>query len=134
VKEYPVRNRVRGVLISPDDATVTGLRIVVGPTGAGLRCVSNLVGFPHGTPEAHGLQVSTEGVTIRGFIINRFELAGVFLTSAAVQFSPDKAEGIDGTLRTLAHTPLGPWLLVLVAAGLVAFGLFSWTEARWRRV
>ena len=71
------------------------------------------------------------GGVARGVVV---ALAGVFLTSAAVQFSPDKAEGIDGTLRTLAHTPLGPWLLVLVAAGLVAFGLFSWTEARWRRV
>jgi hypothetical protein len=61
-------------------------------------------------------------------------LAGVFLLIAAIRFSPDKAEGIDGTLRAFAHTPLGPWLLVLVALGLVAFGLFSWCEARWRRV
>ncbi|MRT44967.1 DUF1206 domain-containing protein, partial [Xylella fastidiosa subsp. multiplex] len=33
-----------------------------------------------------------------------------------------------------AHTPLGPALLACVAAGLVLFGLFSFSMARWRRV
>jgi Domain of Unknown Function (DUF1206) len=61
-------------------------------------------------------------------------LAGVLLLIAAVRFQPARAEGIDGTLRTFAHTPLGPFILVLVAAGLIAFGLFSWCEARWRRI
>lgn len=61
-------------------------------------------------------------------------VTGVFLIVAAVRFSPSKAEGIDGALRAFAHTTLGPFLLILVALGLVAFGLFSWCEARWRRV
>ena len=37
-------------------------------------------------------------------------------------------------LRALAHTPLGPWLLVVVALGLVTLGVYSWCEARWRAV
>jgi hypothetical protein len=61
-------------------------------------------------------------------------LAGVFLIIAAARFSPSKAEGIDGSLRAFAHTPVGPVLLILVAPGLVAFGLFAWCEARWRAV
>jgi hypothetical protein len=61
-------------------------------------------------------------------------LVGVFLVIAAVRFSPAKAEGIDGSLRAFAHTPVGPLLLILVALGLVAFGMFSWCEARWRRI
>lgn len=61
-------------------------------------------------------------------------LAGVLLLTAAVRFQPARAEGIDGTLRTFAHTPLGPFVLALVAVGLIAFGLFSWCEARWRRI
>jgi hypothetical protein len=59
---------------------------------------------------------------------------GVFLAYAAVTFDPDKAKGIDGTLRELAGTPVGPWLLALVALGLVVFGVYSCCEARWRRV
>jgi hypothetical protein len=71
------------------------------------------------------------GGVARGAVV---VVAGVFLIIAAVRFSPSKAEGIDGSLRAFAHTPLGPVLLILVALGLVAFGLFSWCEARWRRV
>jgi hypothetical protein len=71
------------------------------------------------------------GGVARGAVI---ALTGVFLIIAAVLFSPSKAEGIDGSLRAFAHTPVGPFLLIPVALGLVAFGLFSWCEARWRRV
>jgi hypothetical protein len=71
------------------------------------------------------------GGIARGVVV---ALAGVFLIIASMRFSPSKAEGIDGTLRAFAHTPLGPVLLVVVALGLVAFGLFSCCEARWRRV
>ncbi len=63
-----------------------------------------------------------------------FALAGIFLVIAAVKYNPGEAKGLDGTLRTVASTPLGPWLLVLVALGLVAFGVYSWCEARWRKV
>lgn len=60
--------------------------------------------------------------------------AGVFLIVAAVDASPQQAKGVDSALRALARTPLGPWLLVAVAAGLTVFGLYSFCEARWRDV
>jgi hypothetical protein len=60
--------------------------------------------------------------------------AGIFLIVAAVQANPHDAKGVDSTLRALAHTPLGPWLLVVVAAGLLIFGAFSFCEARWQRL
>lgn len=63
-----------------------------------------------------------------------FVLAGILLVDAAIRFDPADAEGIDGTLRTFTRTPLGPALLVVVALGLVTFGVFSWCEARWRRI
>jgi Domain of Unknown Function (DUF1206) len=71
------------------------------------------------------------GGTARGVV---FVTAGVFLVVAAVRSQPQQAKGIDSALRALAVTPLGPWLLVLVAIGLVMFGAFSCCEARWRRV
>ena len=71
------------------------------------------------------------GGVARGIV---FMTAGVFLVIAAAEAKPGQAKGIDSSLRTLAHTPGGPWLLVLVAIGLVMFGLFSCCEARWRRV
>jgi hypothetical protein len=63
-----------------------------------------------------------------------FVTAGVFLVVAAVDVQPGQAKGIDSALRTLAATPGGPWLLVIVAIGLIMFGLFSACESRWRRV
>jgi hypothetical protein len=63
-----------------------------------------------------------------------FATVGIFLIIAAQDANPRQAKGIDSALRALAHTPLGPWLLVVVAAGLVVFGVYSWCEARWRAV
>jgi Domain of Unknown Function (DUF1206) len=71
------------------------------------------------------------GTTARGIV---FSVIGVFLVAAAVTFDPAKAQGLDGALRKLATTPLGPWLLVAVALGLVIFGVYSWCEARWREI
>ena len=71
------------------------------------------------------------GGAARGLV---FAVAGCFAVSAAVKYEPDKAKGLDNTIRSFADTPAGPWLLVCVAAGLVLFGLFSFAMARWRRV
>ncbi|MFD5714532.1 DUF1206 domain-containing protein [Streptomyces pharetrae] len=71
------------------------------------------------------------GGVARGLV---YAAAGVFVVIAAVDYDPGKAKGLDGTLRALAGTPAGPWLLALVALGLAVFGLFSVALARYRRV
>jgi Domain of Unknown Function (DUF1206) len=71
------------------------------------------------------------GTTARGLI---FALAGVLVIDAAVTYSPSKAGGIDKALLTLRNQPLGEFLLILAALGLIIFGLYGLCEARWRRV
>jgi len=71
------------------------------------------------------------GYLTRGAV---FCVAGAFGITAAVSFDPRKAQGLDGSLRQTAATPLGPWLLFAIALGLATFGLYSWCEARWRVV
>lgn len=71
------------------------------------------------------------GNTARGLVAGA---AGVFLAYAALTFQPDKAQGLDGTLREFAATPAGRWGLVAVAAGVLIFGLYSFCEARYRKV
>lgn len=71
------------------------------------------------------------GGAARGLV---FAAAGCFAVRAAIDYEPDRAKGLDDTIRSFAHTPAGPWLLVCVAAGLVLFGLFSFAMARWRRI
>jgi fumarate reductase subunit D len=63
-----------------------------------------------------------------------FGLVGVFLIEAAVDYNPNKAVGLDGALAKLAHNSYGPFLLGIVAAGLVAFGIYSLTDARYRQI
>jgi len=70
------------------------------------------------------------GGIARGLV---FLIAGIFLIVAAAEANPGQAKGIDSALRALAAAPFGPWLLVLVAIGLIMFGLFSCCESRWRR-
>lgn len=61
-------------------------------------------------------------------------MMGVFLIVAARQHDPEQAVGIDGALKRLADRPYGPTLLVAVAIGLAAYGVYSFAEARYRRV
>ncbi|MFD3496301.1 DUF1206 domain-containing protein [Streptomyces sp. NPDC058690] len=63
-----------------------------------------------------------------------FAVAGGFAIAAALKHKPGKAKGMDDTLRSFTDTPAGPWLLVLIALGLAAYGVFSWANARWRKV
>jgi hypothetical protein len=63
-----------------------------------------------------------------------FCLVGVFLIKAAIDFDPNKAVGLDGALAKLAHASYGPFLLGVVAAGLIAFGIYSLSDARYRRI
>ena len=63
-----------------------------------------------------------------------FGLIGIFVVRAAVDYAPRKAVGLDGALSRLAHQSYGTFLLVVVAAGLVAFGIYSIADARYRRI
>jgi hypothetical protein len=63
-----------------------------------------------------------------------FALVGVFLIKAAVEYDPNKAVGLDGALAKVAHQSYGSALLGVVAAGLVAFALYSLADARYRRL
>lgn len=71
------------------------------------------------------------GLISRGLV---FLLSGWFLVQAALAFDPGQARGLGGALALLAGQPYGPWLLGLVALGLVAFGAYSLLLARYRRI
>ena len=77
------------------------------------------------------LWLGTVGNIARSLV---FMLIGVLLIVAALQHDPTEAVGIDGALRRMAARSYGPALLTAVAAGLALYGLFSLSEARFRRV
>ena len=63
-----------------------------------------------------------------------FGLVGIFLIKAAVDFNARAAVGLDGALAKIVHRPYGPLALGIVAAGLIAFALYSLSDARYRKI
>jgi hypothetical protein len=63
-----------------------------------------------------------------------FGLIGYGLVKAAVDYNPRSAIGLDGALSKLSHQPYGPFLLGVVAAGLIGFALYSIADARYAKV
>ncbi|MEA2564415.1 MAG: hypothetical protein QOH06_5919 [Acidobacteriota bacterium] len=63
-----------------------------------------------------------------------FLVSGWFLIQAGLKYDPDEARGLGGALASLASQPYGPWLLGLVALGLIAFGAYSFLQARYRKI
>jgi hypothetical protein len=63
-----------------------------------------------------------------------FGLVGIFLIKAAVDFNARAAVGLDGALAKIVHRSYGPFLLGVVAVGLVAFALYSLSDARYRKI
>ena len=63
-----------------------------------------------------------------------FGLIGILLVGAAINHDRNQAQGIDGTLRTIADRAYGQVLLFLTALALFAFAAYSMVEARYRRM
>jgi len=76
-------------------------------------------------------RICKAGVFARSVV---FLLVGAFFLQAAVQADPGEAGGLGEALKTLASQPFGPWLLGLVALGLVAYAAYQFLEARYRRI
>lgn len=59
---------------------------------------------------------------------------GAIVALAGLQARPDDVTSLGAALETVERHPGGPWALTVMALGLMAFGVFSFVEARWRRI
>jgi hypothetical protein len=71
------------------------------------------------------------GTSARGVV---FALVGILVIDAAVTHNAARSGGVDKALLSLRDQTFGPVLLILVALGLVIFGIYGLCEARWRKV
>ncbi|MFL6293338.1 MAG: DUF1206 domain-containing protein [Thermoanaerobaculia bacterium] len=83
------------------------------------------------TEERLATRTGQAGLAARGIA---FLVSGWFLVQAGLRYDPNEARGLGGSLEALASQPYGPWLLGLVALGLIAYGAYSFLQARYRRI
>ena len=123
-----------------------GGRWIVGAIGLGLagwglgslyRAVSrNFKDDLHTERMSEAAKRWTTVVGVIGYLARAtvFLIAGWFIAKAAWEYDPDEAVGLDGALQKLAQQEYGPLLLGIVAAGLIAYGLFYFVRAAYREV
>lgn len=63
-----------------------------------------------------------------------FGLIGYGLVKAAINYNPRNAVGLDGALSQVSQYSYGPFLLGIVATGLIGFALYSIADARYRKI
>ncbi|HYP52217.1 MAG TPA: DUF1206 domain-containing protein [Pyrinomonadaceae bacterium] len=71
------------------------------------------------------------GYAARGVV---FCVVGVLLVQAARHYDANEVVGLDGALQALTERAFGPVILGAVAVGLVAYGVYMFVEARYRRI
>lgn len=80
----------------------------------------------------HGILVAGTAGCIARMIA--FGLAGAFLVHVGWAFDPASPIGLDQSLAKLRDASWGPIALVVVGAGLAAYGLFTLARARYERI
>ena len=75
-------------------------------------------------------RIGQVGWTALGLV---YGIPGVLLVVAAVRFDPAQPTGLDAGLQVVADQPYGPVVLLVLALGLVAFGVYCFFDARYRK-
>lgn len=75
--------------------------------------------------------VSRIGLVARGVV---WAIVGWFFIKSAYVAQQGKVSGVADALKALETSAYGPWLLGVVAIGLVAFDVYSLLEAAYRRI
>ncbi|MFD5276461.1 DUF1206 domain-containing protein [Pseudarthrobacter sp. NPDC058362] len=81
-----------------------------------------------------GRLIDTLGVAghaAKGVALN---LAGLLFVIAAAKHRPEESTGLDGSLKALREHPFGPYLLVAIGVGFIAYGIFALIRARFGRM
>ena len=124
------------------DATATIMDLPFGPVlvvvlGISVAAVGGYHIFKGWTERFRSDLASTPGRFILlagkiGYIAKGVALisVGLGLVTAGLTHRPSNSQGLDGALRSMVSLPSGQLLVVLVAAGFAAFGLYSFSRAR----
>lgn len=99
--------------------------------GVRQKFLEDLVRLPSGRAGRVARTAGTVGYAAKGVALG---VIGVLFVLAALHADPSEAQGLDGALQALREAPAGPVLLLLVAVGLIAFGVYGGVRARFGRL
>lgn len=108
--------------------TAIGIAFIV--RGA-TRAFARKLALPSGPARTGILAFGAVGYIAKGVAV---AVTGVLFVVAAFAHDPSQAGGLDAGLHALAALPFGMFLLWLVGAGLIVYGLFCFARARYARM
>jgi hypothetical protein len=71
------------------------------------------------------------GLSARGIVLS---MVGYFFIRTAYTHNPNESKGLEGALTELAAQPFGQFLLAIVAAGLVLYGVYQIIRGRYQHM
>lgn len=79
---------------------------------------------------------ATVGLGVFGYVAKGIAVGvvGILVIVAGFTVDPSQSTGLDGALHSLAALPFGVVILVLVGAGLIAYGLYCLFRARFAKL
>ncbi|MBD1827148.1 DUF1206 domain-containing protein [Microcoleus vaginatus GB1-A2] len=83
------------------------------------------------TEQTWATRLGRAGIAARGIV---FVIIGFFLIQAARLSDASQTKGLGEVLGILAQQPFSPVILGIVPLGLIAYGIYSVIEARYRRI
>lgn len=84
----------------------------------------------------HRIRQLVRRLGVAGYVAKgvAYGTAGLLVIVAAVRYDPENARGLDAALHALREQSYGQLLLVLIALGIAAFGVFCFVQSRYRKV
>ncbi len=119
------------VLVGAVGLAIIGVGIYHVYKGWKKKFLEDLQRLPSGTAGPVVTRLGMLGYVAKGVALG---IVGVLFVTAAVTADPSKSTGLDGALHTLRAQPAGVILLVIVALGFVAYGVYSFVRARYGRI
>ena len=128
-----------GTLMSSPAGVVLLVAIGVGVVGVGAYFVRkgitqkfvDDISLPREPMRKVVLALGVSGYIAKGIAIG---IAGILVVVAAVTHDPSKSTGLDGALTSLAALPFGVIILIVIAIGLIAYGLYCFVRSRFARL
>lgn len=128
----------RGVLSIPGGPILLGLvGLAIGAGGVAFVVMGVMRSFrKRMSIPATGFGPLLTALGVVGFVAKGIALAivGVLAIVAAVTVDAQAAGGLDGAVRALLQVTFGSWLVAIVGAGFIAYGVFCMFRARYARL